>query len=149
MAKVLSINISEKKGTSKSPVKEAILKIDHGLVGDAHAASGIRQVSLLAKESHEKMGKHPAIKACLKNGLFGENITTKGIILHKLPIGTKLKIRGVVLEVSKIGKECHAPCEIMRKAGVCIMPIEGIFAIVKKEGKIKPGDKITVLQEKS
>ncbi len=142
MAKIVSVNISAEKGTIKIPVKEADLRPNHGLVKDAHAGPGIRQVSLLARESYEKMKKSAFIKICLKQGSFGENITTKGITLHKLPLRTKLKIGEVVLEVSKIGKECHSPCEIRRKAGICILPREGIFAVVKKGGKIKPGNEI-------
>lgn len=145
MAEVLAINISEKKGISKNSIKEAELRIDHGIVGDAHAGPGIRQVSLLAEESYEKMRKSPYVDVCLKKGSFGENITTREITLHKLSVGKKLKIGEAVLEVSKIGKECHAPCEIRKKAGVCVMPTEGIFAIVKKGGKIRPGDEIHFL----
>ncbi len=145
MAEVLSINISEKKGTAKTPIKEAELRIEHGVEGDVHAGSGIRQVSLLAEESYKKMKRISAVKMCLKKGSFGENITTRGIRLHELALGTRLKIGGVILEVSKIGKECHAPCEIRKMAGTCIMPTEGIFAIVRKEGKIRPGDEIHFL----
>jgi len=147
MAKVLSINISEKKGIAKTPIPEGEFKEDYGLVGDAHAGGGIRQVSLLAVESRRKIENHPKIKLCLKNGDFGENITTEGIILHTLPIGTRLKIGEVVLEVSKIGKECHAPCAIKKKVGICVMPNEGIFAVVRKGGRIRVGDSIEIIEE--
>lgn len=142
MAKVVSVNVSVKKGTPKTPVKEADLRCNCGLVEDAHAGPGIRQVSLLGEESYKKVKNSGFAKICMKQGSFGENITTKGLTLYKLPLGTELKIGEVVLEVSKIGKECHSPCEIRKKAGICILPREGIFAVVKKGGKIKPGNKI-------
>lgn len=139
--RVISVNISEKKGTIKTPVERIELKINHGIVGDAHAGNWHRQVSLLAEESLEKMqAKIPS----LKPGDFAENIMTEGINLHHLPIGTILKIGECELEVTQIGKECHKGCEIRNITGECIMPTEGIFAIVKKEGFIYPGDKIEV-----
>ncbi|MFC2167819.1 MOSC domain-containing protein [Acidobacteriota bacterium] len=140
MVKVVSVNTSQKKGTSKNSVEEAELKINHGLVGDAHAGPGLRQVSLLAVESYEKLKNKGYKKICLGNGTFGENITTEGITLYKLPLGTLLRIGDVHLEVSKIGKECFTPCEIKKRAGICVLPLEGIFAVVKKGGKIHPGD---------
>ena len=140
MARIVSVNTSPKKGTSKNSVKEAELKIDQGLVGDAHAGPGLRQVSLLAVESYEKLKKSGYKSICLEPGTFGENITTEGLILYELPLGTILKMGDVLLEVSKIGKECHTPCEIKRKAGICVLPLEGIFAVVKKAGKIHSGD---------
>ena len=141
-AKIIAVNISEKKGTVKKNVGKGFFRKDYGLVGDAHAGPGIRQVSLLANESHEKMKKNPDLRHCLKFGDFGENLTTEGIVLHKLKIGTKLKIGDVLLEISKIGKECHYQCAIRKKIGRCIMPTEGIFAIVLSEGEIKVNDDI-------
>ena len=139
--RVISVNISEKKGTIKTPVERIELKIDHGIVGDAHAGNWHRQVSLLAEESLEKMqAKIPS----LKPGDFAENIMTEGIDLHHLPIGTILKIGECELEVTQIGKECHKGCEIRNITGECIMPTEGIFAIVKKKGFIHPGNEIEV-----
>lgn len=140
MAKVVSVNTSAKKGTSKSPVEEAELQTNYGLVGDAHSGPGIRQVSLLAVESYEKLKNLGLKKICLDRGTFGENITTEGITLYELPLGTGLKIGEVTLEVSKIGKECHSPCGIKKKAGICVLPLEGIFAVVKRGGKIHSGD---------
>ncbi len=145
MAKVVSVNTSAKKGTAKNPVEEVELKKNHGLVGDAHAGSGIRQVSLLAVESYEKLKSLGYKKICLDQGTFGENITTEGITLNELPLGTVLRIGEVILEVSKIGKECHSPCEIQKKIGICVLPLEGIFAVVKEGGKIHPGDIILEL----
>lgn len=139
--KVISVNISEKKGTIKTPVLSITLKKNHGIIGDAHAGNWHRQVSLLAIESLNKMKeKIPS----LKPGDFAENIMTEGIILHTLPIGTILEIGECQLEVTQIGKECHKGCEIRNLTGECIMPTEGIFAIVKKEGEIFPEDKIRI-----
>lgn len=139
--KVISVNISEKKGTVKSPVHQIELKKNHGIVGDAHAGNWHRQVSLLAVESLEKIKeKIPS----LKPGDFAENIMTEGIILHTLPIGTLLIIGECELEVTQIGKECHKGCEIRNITGECIMPTEGIFAIVRKEGTIYPEDEIRI-----
>lgn len=139
--KVISVNISEKKGTVKSPVPQIELKKNHGIVGDAHAGNWHRQVSLLAVESLVKMReKIPS----LKPGDFAENIMIEGISLHTLPIGTLLIIGECELEVTQIGKECHKGCEIRNITGECIMPTEGIFAIVKKEGTIYPGDEIRI-----
>lgn len=143
MAEVLAVCISEKKGTVKHPVDEIRLKTGHGIVGDAHAGNWHRQVSLLADESVEKMrAKFPAIPV----GAFAENILTEGIAVAKLPIGTKLRVGETLLEVTQIGKECHADCAIRQQVGDCVMPREGIFAIVLEEGSIRPGDRISVCQ---
>ncbi len=143
--KVISVNISEKKGTIKSPVPQIELRKNHGIVGDAHAGNWHRQVSLLAVESLEKMKeKIPS----LKPGDFAENIMTEGISLHTLPIGTLLSIGECELEVTQIGKECHKGCEIRNITGECIMPTEGIFAIVRKEGTIYPGDEIRIAYDR-
>ena len=143
--KVISVNISEKKGTIKSPVPQIELKKKHGIVGDAHAGNWHRQVSLLAVESLEKMKeKIPS----LKPGDFAENIMTEGISLHTLSIGTILSIGESELEVTQIGKECHKGCEIRNITGECIMPTEGIFAIVRKEGTIYPEDEIRIAYDR-
>lgn len=143
--KVISVNISEKKGTIKSPVPQIELRKNHGIVGDAHAGNWHRQVSLLAVESLDKMKeKIPS----LKPGDFAENIMTEGISLHTLPIGTLLSIGECELEVTQIGKECHKGCEIRNITGECIMPTEGIFAIVKKEGFVHPEDNIRIAYDR-
>ena len=139
-AKVISVNISKEKGVVKDPVDKIELKINHGIVGDAHAGDWHRQVSLLAIESYEKMR---AKGLELENGAFAENITTEGIVLYELPIGTKLKIGTSVLEVTQIGKKCHKGCAIEVQTGDCVMPKEGIFCKVIEEGKIIVGDEIT------
>lgn len=143
MAKVIAVCISEKKGEIKHPIEEAEIKIDHGIVGDAHAGNWHRQISLLANESVDKMRDKAPIN--LKPGDFAENILTEGIILHELPIGTRLKIGETILEVTQIGKECHNDCAIKKQVGICVMPLEGIFCKVIKEGKIKAGNEIAVL----
>lgn len=144
MAKVKAVCISEKKGEQKHPVEEAMLKADHGIVGDAHAGNWHRQVSLLAAESVEKVQK--ALDFELKSGDFAENILTEGIELFTLPIGTKLQVGEAVGEVTQIGKECHQGCAIRELAGDCVMPREGIFMKILKEGKVKAGDEIKVVE---
>lgn len=142
MAKVLAVCISEKKGTVKHPVDEIRLKKEHGIIGDAHAGNWHRQVSLLSDESVAKMReKFPDIPV----GAFAENILTEGLVLYELPVGTKLKVGETLLEVTQIGKECHADCAIRQQVGDCVMPREGIFAIVLEEGTVKAGDEIEVL----
>ncbi|MBE6061290.1 MAG: MOSC domain-containing protein [Clostridium sulfidigenes] len=144
MAKVISINISTEKGVIKTPIKRGFFKIDFGLEGDAHGGNWHRQVSLLGDESIDKLrGK---INKELVPGIFAENITTQGITLYELPIGTKLSIGEVIMEVTQIGKECHKGCEIMKTTGECVMPREGIFAQVLEEGWIEPGDEISVIK---
>lgn len=143
MAKVISINISEQKGVIKESVECAYLKIDFGLEGDAHGGNWHRQVSLLGIESFKKLEHQVAVT--LVPGIFAENITTEGIILYQLPVGTKLAIGSVLMEVTQIGKECHSGCNIMKCTGQCVMPKEGIFAKVLKEGFIYPGDDIKVI----
>ena len=143
MAKVKDVCISEKKGEQKHPVDEVLLKVDHGIVGDAHAGNWHRQVSLLAAESVAKVQK--ALNFELKSGDFAENILTEGIELFTLPIGTKLQIGEAVGEVTQIGKECPQGCAIRELAGDCVMPREGIFVKVLKEGKVKAGDEIKVI----
>lgn len=142
--KVIAINISEKKGVMKKPIEVGNFIEDFGLKGDAHAGKWHRQVSLLGQESIDKMTQLGIEGLCTGN--FAENITTQGICLYELPIGTKISIGETIQEVTQIGKECHTGCEISKKVGVCIMPKEGIFTIILKGGKIKTGDDIVVLK---
>jgi len=135
--KVVSLSISETKGQRKGAVPQAELRKNFGIVGDAHAG-GKRQVSFLAQESIDKMREKGLV---LKPGDFAENITTKGVDLTVLSIGSKIRLGdNALLEVSHIGKECHARCAIYYQAGDCIMPTEGVFARVLKGGIVKPGD---------
>ncbi len=143
IGKVLDINISEEKGVIKKPIREGVFIEDFGLEKDAHAGKWHRQVSLLGIESFRKMEELGVVG--LEHGMFAENITTEGIILYELPIGTKLKIGETIQEVTQIGKECHTGCAIAKQVGKCIMPKEGIFTKVIKGGVVKSGDTIEVL----
>jgi len=141
--RIVSLNISAKKGIRKKPIKEVLLKTNYGIEGDAHASSKWhRQVSLLSLESIRKMQD----KGLNVNpGDFAENITTEGIDLPTLPVGTKMTIgNNIEVEVSQIGKECHTRCAIYYLAGDCVMPKEGIFVKVLKGGKVREGDEIIV-----
>jgi MOSC domain-containing protein YiiM len=142
MANVLAVCISENKGERKKPVGEVELRENHGIIGDGHAGEWHRQVSLLAQESIDKMR---AMGLDVNAGDFAENITTSGIELVRLPIGSCLQIGVALLEVTQIGKECHTRCAIYYQAGDCVMPKEGIFARVITGGMIKPGDEIRAL----
>lgn len=144
VGKVIAINISEKKGVPKRTIEEGIFKIDHGLVGDAHAGNWHRQVSLLGIESIDKMKALGVEGLC--TGKFAENLTTEGLELWKLPVGTKLQIGETIQEVTQIGKECHTKCAIYHQVGNCVMPTDGIFTKILKEGTIRPGDIISVIE---
>lgn len=142
-AKVVSINVSEKKGTIKKSVTEAIVLENYGIKGDAHAGSHWhRQISLLSVKSIQKM-KEKGVE--LSYGEFAENITTEGIDLLSLSIGTKLQIGDVILEITQHGKSCHSKCEIFKVVGDCIMPKEGVFAKALKGGKIRIGDSVIII----
>lgn len=141
--KIRAISISKERGTCKYNVPTAELKVGFGVECDAHGGNWHRQVSLLAEESIEKMR---AKGANVATGDFAENITTEGIDLQSLSVGSKLRLGPVSeVEITQFGKECHRGCEILRQIGDCIMPREGVFAKVTKPGQIKPGDTIEVL----
>lgn len=142
MASVVSVNISENKGERKHPVPEIRLRLRHGIVGDAHAGDWRRQISLLAQESIDSM--RAACPIPLDSGVFAENINTEGIDLRGLPVGTRLRVGETELEVTQIGKECHSDCAIKQAVGKCVMPTDGIFAVVVKEGTVRAGDGIEV-----
>lgn len=138
--RIHAISISDTKGVKKGNVTTAVLKPDHGIVSDAHAGEWHRQVSLLAKESIDKMVKQGLD---VGPGDFAENITTVGIDLIALPIGKRLQLGSdVLVEVTQIGKECHDRCAIYHEAGDCVMPREGIFVKVLTGGTISTGDRI-------
>ena len=140
--KVLAVNISEKKGTRKTNVRLCAVMKDFGLKDDAHGGPWHRQVSLLANESIEKM---KAMGLNVGYGDFAENITTQGVDLVHLPIGTTIRISdSVTLRVTQIGKVCHERCAIYYQAGDCVMPKEGIFTEVANEGEINVGDEIVI-----
>ena len=131
--RILSINISARKGEQKKPVDRVRIKKNFGIEGDAHAGTWRRQISPLANEDIELM-HHRGIE--LNYGDFAENITTEGVDLSSLPIGTRLYLGNTIMEVTQIGKECHHGCAIYQAVGDCVMPRKGIFARVLKEGEI-------------
>lgn len=144
--KVIAVCVSDKKGIKKTPVTEIFLEENYGVKGDAHAEHGsVRQVSLLASESIDKI---KALGLDVGAGAFAENITTSGIDLPNLKVGTLLKIGEAYGEVSQIGKECHDRCNIYKTVGDCVMPREGIFIKVLRSGKVSAGDEIIVVEER-
>lgn len=142
--RVISVNVSDNKGEKKHNVERCLLREGHGLETDAHAGPWHRQVSLLAAESIEKIRQ---MGLDVKPGDFAENVTTQGVELPSLPLGTRLLIGGkVLMRVTQIGKECHERCAIFRQVGDCVMPREGIFTEVLTGGEVKVGDEIEVLE---
>jgi MOSC domain-containing protein YiiM len=145
LGRIRAISVSEQKGTQKVNVPDAELLVDFGVIGDAHAGNWHRQVSLLAVESIDKMVEK-GVK--VSPGDFAENITTEGIDLLKLSVGSKLKLgESAELEITQFGKKCHDRCEIFERVGDCIMPREGVFARVIKAGLINVGDIIEVIND--
>ena len=141
--RVISVNLSEKKTVRKQRFEKGTLILDSGFDGDAHAGDWHRQVSLLAQESIDEM---VAKGLDVGPGDFAENITTLGIDVMTLPVGSVLRIGdGVVLEVSQIGKVCHNKCAIYYQAGDCVMPREGVFAVVREAGDVVVGDEIELV----
>lgn len=143
MAKITAVCISKKKGMPKKVIPEGIFIQDFGLMDDAHASNDThRQVSLLATESIDKMRNRGFN---VSPGDFAENLTTEGIELFTLPVGTRMTVgTEVILEISQIGKECHTKCAIFHKMGECIMPLEGVFAKVIRGGTIKAEDNLAL-----
>ncbi len=144
MAKVVAINSSEEKGVPKQSIDEGYFEVNCGLRGDAHAGDWHRQVSLLGNESIAKIKKLGLVE--IETGSFAENITTEGVILFELPVGTRLRVGAALMEVTQIGKECHLGCAIREKTGDCVMPREGIFTKIITAGWIKPGDEIEIIK---
>jgi MOSC domain-containing protein YiiM len=142
--RIVAVSISDRKGEKKHNIDEARLIPDHGLDQDAHAGDWHRQVSLLDMQS---IARIRAKGLDVEPGNFAENITTEGIRLWELPIGTRMRLgEQVEVEVTQIGKECHNRCAIFHQVGDCVMPREGIFAKVLVPGTIRPGDPIAVLE---
>lgn len=141
--RVISVNVSTAKGERKKPVEVVELQTEHGIAGDGHAGPWHRQVSLLASESIAKM---QARGLDVGSGAFAENITTMGIDLVGLPVGSRLAVGPALLEITQIGKVCHERCAIYYQAGDCVMPREGVFARVVRGGKVRPGDPMRVVE---
>ena len=136
---VVAVCISNKKGTQKRPVDGAEMRADFGMVGDAHAGPGHRQVSLLAEESADKVR---SLGAAVSAGDFGENLLTRGFDIRKVHMGDTIRIGEVSLLVTQLGKTCHRHCAIFDAAGTCVMPTEGVFCRVIRGGRVVPGDEI-------
>lgn len=140
---VVATSVSTKKGTRKQPRDVVSLKVGTGIEGDAHSGSWHRQVSLLPDESVDRMR---ATGFELNAGDFAENILTRGIALYELPVGTLLQVGDAVVAVTQIGKTCHNDCEIRRTVGMCVMPTDGIFGVVVRDGDVRPGDTVSVIE---
>jgi len=140
---LIAVCSSTAKGEKKRPVGAGRLETDHGLVGDAHAGSG-RQVSLLAEESISEIRR---LGLEVSPGDFAENLTVRGLSLHTLPVGARLRVGPeAVLEVTQIGKECHDRCAIYEQVGTCVMPSQGVFARVVQGGAVRAGDPVAVIE---
>ena len=144
MGKIMAVCLSEKKGTQKKNVHEAVVREDWGIESDAHARKWQRQVSLL---SYEKIESFKAKGAPVQEGAFGENLIVSGFDFKNLPVGTRFRCGEVVLELTQIGKECHSGCEIYKIMGECIMPREGVFTRVLHGGVIREGDEMEIVEE--
>ncbi len=142
MPEIIAVCVSEQKGTRKHPVPALELRVGLGIPGDAHAGNWHRQVSLLAEESVDKIR---GLGFDLPPGAFAENLLTRGLELKSLPVGTVLRAGTALLAVTQIGKECHNDCAIKQRSGKCVMPTEGVFAVVLRDGKAMPGDKIEIV----
>ena len=142
MGKVTAICISEKKGTQKKNIHSAKFITDFGIENDAHAGNWHRQVSLISKDRIDEFNERGG---SVDDGAFGENLIVEGIDFKSLPIGTVFECNDVILELTQIGKECHSHCEVYHRVGDCIMPREGVFAIVKQGGSISEGDDLIIV----
>lgn len=142
MGKVTAVCISEKKGTQKVNIHSAKFLKDFGIERDAHAGNWHRQVSLI---SGERISEFKERGARIQDGAFGENLIVEGFDFRNLPVGTVFQCNGVILEMTQIGKECHAHCAIYKQVGDCIMPREGVFAVVKHGGIISEGDEMVIV----
>lgn len=143
MGVIKGICISENRGTAKHEIEEAILVKDWGIQGDAHAGHWHRQVSLLSYEKIEEFRKKGAD---IELGAFGENLIVSGYDFRNLAVGTRFQCGEAVLEMTQIGKECHSHCEIYKRMGECIMPREGVFAIVLQGGTIQKGNNLEIIE---
>lgn len=145
MGKILAICTSPRRGTVKTAVPSAVLTPEWGIVGDAHGGNWHRQVSMLSAEKIEAFRK----KVWVDYGAFGENLVVEGFDFRTLPVTSRFAIGDVVLEMTQIGKECHNDCAIKKAVGKCVMPTEGIFVVVVREGTVRSGDEIEILEAKA
>ena len=147
MAKIVGVCTSDKKGEKKHDIREGVLKKNYGLVGDAHACpEWHRQLSMLGTSSIDKMTK---LGADVASGSFAENLTVQDdeFKLYELPVGTQMRIgKNILVEVTQIGKECHAHCAIFQQVGTCVMPVEGIFVRILKGGTVRAGDEVKLVK---
>jgi MOSC domain-containing protein YiiM len=141
--KVVAVCVSTKTGTVKHPIEQGLLKVNWGVEGDAHAGDWHRQVSLLAIESIDKMR---ALGLKVRPGSFAENITTEGLVLYDIPVGSTVRLGTALTRVTQIGKVCHAKCAIFEAVGDCVFPREGIFVEVLEPGVVKAGDDVVILE---
>ncbi|RVU97284.1 MOSC domain-containing protein [Coriobacteriales bacterium OH1046] len=144
MSEVVAVCTSARTGERKIAQDEIVLRVGHGIEGDAHAGAWHRQVSLLADEAVDALRERGIALAA---GDFAENILTRGIDLPVLPVGSVLAVGECLLAVTQIGKECHGDCEIKRRAGMCVMPTCGIFCVVLRGGCVRAGDPISAIGE--
>lgn len=144
MGKIIAVCTSPEKGTQKQNVGSALLVEDWGIQGDAHAGKWHRQVSLL---SYDRVEEFRTRGAQVEPGAFGENLLVESFDFKSLPVGTRFGCNGAVLELTQIGKQCHAHCQIYRQVGDCIMPREGVFTRVLRGGVVRVGDELTILKE--
>lgn len=138
---VKAICISDKRGVEKKAIQEGHFLVDFGIEGDAHGGKWHRQVSLL---SYDKVKAFNERGADVGDGAFGENLVVEGLDFRSLPVGTRLYAGTAELVMTQIGKECHSHCAIYHRMGECIMPKEGVFAEVVREGIIRPGDEMRI-----
>lgn len=143
MGRVTAVCISEKKGTQKVNIHSANFIENFGIEQDAHAGNWHRQVSLISKERIDEFKERGAQ---VQDGAFGENLIVEGFDFKNIPVGTEFRCGEVILELTQIGKECHAHCAIYKQVGDCIMPREGVFAVVKHGGLISEGDEMTIIE---
>ena len=144
MGKIIAVCTSPEKGTQKQNVGSALLVEDWGIQGDAHAGKWHRQVSLL---SYDRVEEFRARGAQVEPGAFGVKLLVEGFAFKSLPVGSRFGCNGAVLELTQIGKQCHAHCQIYRQVGDCIMPREGVFTRVLRGGVVRVGDELTILKE--
>lgn len=142
-ARVMAIKIGIRKGQPKEEVHQGEFLVDFGLAGDIHGGAGARQVSLLTEGPDGRVADHTIHGLC--SGRFSENISTTGLLLGGLVVGTRLRVGQAILEITQVGKDCHDECLVKQRYGPCDLPQRGLFAKVVENGVAKPGDMIEIL----